>query len=207
MAKTNFQIFNISIHAPLTRCDDTIYVVLAISKHFNPRTSHEVRQTLSTVFSKNVRFQSTHLSRGATCQRLRICLAVRISIHAPLTRCDALRRPHCDELGRFQSTHLSRGATIKSMIGCGRRAYFNPRTSHEVRRRRSAYGRRSRIFQSTHLSRGATDYILTNLKIAVFQSTHLSRGATAAICSYLRRRAHFNPRTSHEVRLRSILLF
>ena len=59
-------IYEISIHAPLTRCDS-----IAVSASVADSA-----------------FQSTHLLRGATDMLLwHVCLRY-ISIHAPLTRCD-----------------------------------------------------------------------------------------------------------------------
>ena len=105
---------NISIHAPLARCDrkttrhwnslntfqsthllrgatSEIDEALIPVRHFNPRTSCEVRLQKSSKRRQKGIFQSTHLLRGAT----------------------VLRSQHALNLG-FQSTHLLRGATIIS---------------------------------------------------------------------------------------------
>ena len=84
---------------------------------------------LSTMFV----FQSTHPSRGATCQSCWHRRRVDISIHAPLTGCDT------DEIAEV----------------CEGR-YFNPRTPHGVRLRMVGFHRYRIPFQSTHPSRGAT---------------------------------------------------
>jgi len=103
-----------------------------------------------------IRFQSTHPSRGATKQRQVAFIAQLISIHAPLTGCDASFRSisspilsfqsthpsrgatrlmdHQVGVRRFQSTHPSRGATAMTMASAERPRDFNPRTPHGVRR-------------------------------------------------------------------------
>ena len=58
--------FEISIHAPLTRCDLSELVNKAEATDFNPRTSYEVRQRGEEEANKALAFQSTHLLRGAT---------------------------------------------------------------------------------------------------------------------------------------------
>ena len=83
-----FFIYHISIHAPLTRCDLSELVNKAEATDFNPRTSYEVRQRGEEEANKALAFQSTHLLRGATDGCARLSLNVQISIHAPLTRCD-----------------------------------------------------------------------------------------------------------------------
>ena len=82
----------ISIHAPLTRCDQSGYRHGSFSPHFNPRTSHEVRPSACTHQTPADTFQSTHLSRGATIATQGSQQYLRISIHAPLTRCDKMFR-------------------------------------------------------------------------------------------------------------------
>ena len=101
----------ISIHAPLTGCDD---MPLRIT-------------------TGRLQFQSTHPSRGATSIMYIWTLCLHISIHAPLTGCDrkvlactwgniiSIHAPltGCDQeliyakskAKLFQSTHPSRGAT------------------------------------------------------------------------------------------------
>ena len=103
--------FEISIHAPLTRCDSIATLDSCTRENFNPRTSYEVRPLRSFKYSLSQRFQSTHLLRGATKIVLYDMLNLEISIHAPLTRCDAT-----------------------TLTGNNRDVNFNPRTSYEVRR-------------------------------------------------------------------------
>ena len=100
----------ISIHAPLTRCDGLIGTSSSAAADFNPRTSHEVRLLGALKNLKCVGFQSTHLSRGAT--------DVNDNLFAVFI---------------FQSTHLSRGATCIGLELRYSYENFNPRTSHEVR--------------------------------------------------------------------------
>ncbi len=168
----------ISIHAPLTRCDCLPSLAANRLMYFNPRTSYEVRLQIFSVLRSTIRFQSTHLLRGATAfpirsspelilfqsthllrgatrSRLSLCKLIVISIHAPLTRCD----------------------TLSSVTGSAF-SDFNPRTSYEVRL----------IFR---LLRPST---------TLFQSTHLLRGATNVQQIAIREFNNFNPRTSYEVR-------
>ena len=100
-------------------------------------------------------FQSTHLLRGATADIKTTTATIRISIHAPLARCDSLSGLPPLIAHLFQSTHLLRGATFYRQYVWQRRTisihaplarcdcflllflpatyYFNPRTSFEVR--------------------------------------------------------------------------
>ena len=101
----------ISIHAPLARCDLRGQRGQSDQKHFNPRTSCEVRPStliysLATGIFQSTHllrgatkasaeglfnfliFQSTHLLRGATKASFLYVLLPVISIHAPLARCD-----------------------------------------------------------------------------------------------------------------------
>ncbi len=123
-----------------------------------------------------------------------------ISIHAPLTRCDArvssFQRPiyisiHAP-LTRCDGLHFFTPST---------KSYFNPRTSYEVRPLMRQHDKEVVIFQSTHLLRGATGDDGTRLSLPGFQSTHLLRGATGRSDSRLHALRNFNPRTSYEVRL------
>ena len=123
----------ISIHAPLARCDLEALGQQQSGLNFNPRTSCEVRHKVLVLLPIDIKFQSTHLLRGATCQcgihallpvyfNPRTSCEVRheipkkdnrndaISIHAPLARCD---------LPYWHIWHIWQ--------------YFNPRTSCEVR--------------------------------------------------------------------------
>ena len=104
----------ISIHAPLTGCDNNAvctyqgYIYFnprtpyGMRQHqryynpirlgyFNPRTPYGMRPWVSTSFVSSIQFQSTHPLRDAT---LIYCsfktYGGTISIHAPLTGCDVI---------------------------------------------------------------------------------------------------------------------
>ena len=79
---------DISIHAPLARCDRGPSVWHLAHNDFNPRTSCEVRLMQYEYRFRIKIFQSTHLLRGATSVLMELYCDTRISIHAPLARCD-----------------------------------------------------------------------------------------------------------------------
>ena len=129
----SLHVLGISIHAPLTGCDNLHAPVRLCPNDFNPRTPHGVRPVpdggrflKSRYFNPRTphgvrrfdllkrilhnQFQSTHPSRGATSYHIQ-----------------------ADQNTKFQSTHPSRGATVA-----------NVENTAENR------------FQSTHPSRGAT---------------------------------------------------
>ena len=123
----------ISIHAPLTRCDSKCSRTASRTRHFNPRTSHEVRPHTRQSRSKYRHFNPR------TSHEVRL----RAPTLWPSVRHFNPRTSHEVRLidvylvtgnAAFQSTHLSRGATTSL-----------------------AAQRSVLIFQSTHLSRGATD--------------------------------------------------
>ena len=104
---------------------------------------------------------------------------MRISIHAPLTRCDmgdgedrrkagyfnprtSYEVRHFEKLLADWARDISIHAPLTrcdyaSFASSALLSYFNPRTSYEVRQNGRAFTTRWRIFQSTHLLRGATD--------------------------------------------------
>ena len=147
--------FNISIHAPLARCDYWGWQGRARCHYFNPRTSCEVRpETLLRRFI-TLRFQSTHLLRGATSDRGGC--GSQTGHFNPRTSCEVRPSVSCIRACcPFQSTHLLRGATAFAMCNL-----------------------LPQLFQSTHLLRGATRYQRFWKIFVKFQSTHLLRGATA----------------------------
>ena len=73
----------ISTHAPLARCDRRAANSLSIS-----RTSCEVRRVPDEWIDEVIKFQLTHLLRGATYLATLAMLPEAISTHAPLARCD-----------------------------------------------------------------------------------------------------------------------
>ena len=81
--------YDVSIHAPLARCDAHEISPSKSPPGFNPRTSCEVRPGC-----------------------IGLCPVFRfVSIHAPLARCDIRSYIIARGLSVFQSTHLLRGAT------------------------------------------------------------------------------------------------
>ena len=124
----------ISIHTPLTRCDQLFKgLVVLLFNYFNPHTSHEVRQNTTTEQKYQHLFQSTHLSRGATSAADKLSLQSLISIHTPLTRCDLMPKC-CFEHSMQISIHTPLTRCDKILPPSKNiNTYFNPHTSHEVR--------------------------------------------------------------------------
>ena len=192
----------ISIHAPLTGCDEE----------------------LSKTQISALIFQSTHPSRGATARPISRapCLAT-ISIHAPLTGCD-VGPPGSIRALLIISIHAPLTGCDCSRCGfpCIR-LHFNPRTPHGVRREITIYKHKSRDI-SIHAPLTGCDQtgLLTGAENLIFQSTHPSRGATCSACLFTHRhfisihapltgcdaqgflhryrKRYFNPRTPHGVR-------
>ena len=167
----------ISIHAPHARCDGTQTISLEGYFDFNPRTSCEVRQYARVFLFLQVQFQSTHLMRGATLlttsarqtdlfqstHLMRGATGIgidffnkyHISIHAPHARCDCWLKRAAEELAYFNPrTSCEVRPRSPRNVRSGR--HFNPRTSCEVRLLVKKSSRRISLFQSTHLMRGAT---------------------------------------------------
>ncbi len=171
---------SISIHAPLTGCDQAAETSGLPVPPF--QSTHPSRGATSPrIFSgaDSSGFQSTHPSRGAT-KRLSYRIitlsdfnprtphgvrqfvtkcpktVIFISIHAPLTGCDDSRLEVCAMRIVFQSTHPSRGATSAAGLCMIIMMYFNPRTPHGVRHQTQLVIYCIGLFQSTHPSRGAT---------------------------------------------------
>ena len=93
------------------------YRARCASLNFNPRSSYEERQDISSSYLPACVFQSTLLIRGATGIYTRTAGSIIISIHAPHTRSD--KQLADDKRGRvflFQSTLLIRGATAILII-------------------------------------------------------------------------------------------
>ena len=136
-----------------------------------------MRQILYSAAAGTTIFQSTHLLRGATESFGRLCHVGRISIHAPLTRCDLMKASSSMGFSIFQSTHLLRGATYQRGFG------------HDLEE-----------FQSTHLLRGATgSYALTNPPCLISIHAPLTR-CDRVFLPHPQHPSYFNPRTSYEVR-------
>ena len=122
----------ISIHAPLTGCDDVVSQQPDHRCDFNPRTPHGVRPCCSPHPPSVGEFQSTHPSRGATIVHKFGPARFSISIHAPLTGCDRAMS------GKVHHYSISIHAPL---TGCDdymvnlvfETTDFNPRTPHGVR--------------------------------------------------------------------------
>ena len=152
----------ISIHAPLTGCDNYLLRSLSVQYHFNPRTPYGMRH--DWFFSHDhlvLWFQSTHPLRDATVLDPYLEGIASISIHAPLTGCDIRSSNQSFFLGLFQSTHPLRDATMSyiaynsickisihaPLTGCDFLAsdielallYFNPRTPYGMRRTKPCF--------------------------------------------------------------------
>ena len=214
----------ISIHAPLTRCDPGGWIPAIPLRHFNPRTSHEVRLALIASPALTLTFQSTHLSRGATtCHQLWHCASRYFN---PRTSHEVRRYflTVCILSRGFQSTHLSRGATMRCICSTNnlqisihapltrcdmlsRRGFpvsmnFNPRTSHEVRRHFAApNGFVLRI--SIHAPLTRCDDQFNTYGVVFLISIHAPLTRCDIVPSKITVSVwNFNPRTSHEVRQR-----
>ena len=147
--------------------------------HFNPRTPHGVRLLFHCFGPDRVRFQSTHPTRGATRNRYIRIIRLQISIHAPHTGCDAFKDRRLSAITAFQSTHPTRGATIMAMFSGNHQNNFNPRTPHGVR---LGYHKPLRVCFCISIHAPHTGVRLPNSSKILIHS-------------------HFNPRTPHGVRL------
>ena len=101
---------SISIHAPLARCDCRYCGYIISILNFNPRTSCEVRPTSSTCNGCATYFNPRTSCEVRPATGRSYPKGIKISIHAPLARCDSRLRWHASAI-----------------------SYFNPRTSCEVR--------------------------------------------------------------------------
>ena len=123
----------VSIHAPRTG-RDLPRVPLRLSRHVSihaPRTGRDLRALLLDAYTGL--FQSTRPARGATFSRVIVTEKYPVSIHAPRTGRD-LRAVivECKVL-EFQSTRPARGATRGPVGGEPVRSGFNPRAPHGAR--------------------------------------------------------------------------
>ena len=133
-AKSQWEMPNISIHAPLAGCDADAAKTTSQRKDFNPRTPCGVRHDTHDDGDADD-FISIHAPLAGCDEKCGawVSRSCRISIHAPLAGCDRLQRQ----------------APTRQM-------HFNPRTPCGVRLMLElAFGEREK-FQSTHPLRGAT---------------------------------------------------
>ena len=149
----------ISIHAPLTGCDNTL------------------RYHSATFESISIHAPLTGCDSSAS---ILLTKSLIISIHAPLTGCDLFR--FTDEVGiffLFQSTHPLRDATIFKRYCSADSRYFNPRTPYGMRPDLEWQGRFYRKISIhaplTGCDRESCDPFYS---ISAFQSTHPLRDAT-----------------------------
>ena len=167
----------VSIHAPMKGATVTCPNQFRSRPCFNPRTHEGCDFGNRLVPGRSV--VSIHAPmKGATRDRSQKDDIRRVSIHAPLARCDFIFDHPFPGLSMFQSTHLLRGATRYFLRDGGPSSRFNPRTSCEVRLNVNINRASAPEFQSTHLLRGATAYNFLQGYGVMFQSTHLLRGAT-----------------------------
>ena len=106
----------ISIHAPLTGCDFRQRPLYLLDIYFNPRTPYGMRLERAGVGLSYSTFQSTHPLRDATHDFMDVEQTYKISIHAPLTGCDLKQCRDLTRLLLFQSTHPLRDATMWLMF-------------------------------------------------------------------------------------------
>ena len=190
----------ISTHAPLARCDSGRAINAACFGYFNSRTSCEVRRTQRWNCRQNMKFQLTHLLRGATYTWDALARQYEISTHAPLARCDSascfpflpgsisthapLARcdgqcRHCPYVAfQFQLTHLLRGATAGTPRGGNRTTISTHAPLARCDDKRLTREKCAKI--STHAPLARCDVGLQGLIYTpiLFQLTHLLRGAT-----------------------------
>ena len=128
----------------------------------------------------------------------------KISIHAPLARCDA--ELILTGFPKWISIHapLARCDLFTSLI-IERRRYFNPRTSCEVRLCAVVNCKISIHFNPRTSCEVRLNPRLRLKSLSAFQSTHLLRGATRRSLRCSIQSQNFNPRTSCEVRLRPMV--
>ena len=169
----------ISIHAPLTRCDESGSKLLSFYKNFNPRTSYEVRLDRIgygyawTYFNPRTSYEVRLNQKTFSFSK---------SYFNPRTSYE-VRRPVLP--AEFSVTRD-----------------FNPRTSYEVRHHLYLPSAAIRKFQSTHLLRGATSRISYHrYECGISIHAPLTRCDKWFLGRILSVR-NFNPRTSYEVRRR-----
>ncbi len=127
---------NVSIHAPHTGSDSIHSTPLFIFGCFNPRSPHGERHFGVDESGKNLPFQSTLPTRGATATRRHTRRLCSVSIHAPHTGSDdkltglpnstpvSIHAPHTgSDVSLGSMEHFSKG--------------FNPRSPHGERPWRS----------------------------------------------------------------------
>ena len=173
------QVYHISIHAPRTGSDLSVFALRYCTANFNPRSPHGERPTGLTGRKGTYAFQSTLPARGATVITLPVIAFCRISIHAPRTGSDAIARVVTRDI--IISIHAPRTGSDGFGVG-GHGVFllnFNPRSPHGERQGVSSIRQERGKFQSTLPARGATWMLLWMKPVCpIFQSTLPARGAT-----------------------------
>ena len=146
----------ISIHAPLTGCDN-------------------LKMLLQRAITG---FQSTHPLRDATLISSCLMMQCLISIHAPLTGCDTNRRDRSIKTDISIHAPLT-GCDLGSLLPVRLLSYFNPRTPYGMRLECWFYSYRYCSI-SIHAPLTGCDIISSVIYdgFTVFQSTHPLRDAT-----------------------------
>ena len=122
----------VSIHAPLAGCDGRRRSTISRIRRFNPRTPRGVRRGSLPVYNFEVKFQSTHPSRGATESSVWEEARSHVSIHAPLAGCDDCR--FSSSLLTYVSIHAPLAGCDRARSGASKNSRsFNPRTPRGVR--------------------------------------------------------------------------
>ena len=219
-----FKSIDISIHAPLAGCDESVQVALNNKAKF--QSTHPLRGATSTNKQApgGIQFQSTHPLRGATTVHIpssfvhqyfnpRTPCGVRpyfaqykswtsnISIHAPLAGCDDMIDYLSDFHMQFQSTHPLRGATPVFIFGVseGGISIHAPLAGCDC----WVWSKpiRQKYFNPrTPCGVRQSERFAKLLVDGVFQSTHPLRGATKNCICQSSPAVNFNPRTPCGVR-------
>ena len=158
-----------------------------------------MRQPLSAIQWALCGFQSTHPLRDATNPLGVESFFVSISIHAPLTGCDADDATH--RLVTDISIHAPlTGCDQQQILFIYAKADFNPRTPYGMRLYDCTDDVGATQFQSTHPLRDATLHLLKQALEQLFQSTHPLRDATRRFIIWDMFLKNFNPRTPYGMR-------
>ena len=190
------------------------------ASYFNPRSPHGERRSTSTPRWSAPRFQSTLPARGATDAAREADEIARISIHAPRTGSDHLRRRAVLPADYFnpRSPHGERPCTLADVVRGTAISIHAPRTGSDETG--SSRSREAAKFQSTLPARGATvrrDVPPPCVAISIhaprtgsdcagafssstrarFQSTLPARGATTVSNLQPSTGCNFNPRSPH----------
>ena len=123
----------ISTHAPLARCDMLAWVMYRTGRNFNSRTSCEVRLGWLVPENNAENFNSRTSCEVRRTRTIWACTRWKISTHAPLARCDQYVRKQLRTLLHFNSRTSCEVRPIP-LTSTGYARNFNSRTSCEVRR-------------------------------------------------------------------------